>query len=188
MENSRNKQFISFKLQSILRGGIARLTLLLHPAWDSQPSASFALWLWTQISSWLDDPGSPKTGDPRSNVPSESHCNLTLCHNLYIILLTLSHHVDLSSYHSYSWVQYNKMSWERETEKPHNFIKKKPFILYWINKQCCDNFRWTAKGVSKGIHIHVSIIPQTLLPSRLPHNIERVTVGPCWLSNLNIEV
>ena len=132
MENSRNKQFISFKLQSILRGGIARLTLLLHPAWDSQPSASFALWLWTQISSWLDDPGSPKTGDPRSNVPSESHCNLTLCHNLYIILLTLSHHVDLSSYHSYSWVQYNKMSWERETEKPHNFIKKKPFILYWL--------------------------------------------------------
>ena len=36
------------------------------------------------------------------------------------------------------------------------------------------------------IHIHVSILPQTPFPSRLPHNIEQIslcyTVGPCWLS------
>ena len=36
------------------------------------------------------------------------------------------------------------------------------------------------------IHIHVSILPQTPLPSRLPHNIEQNSlgsiVGPCWLS------
>ena len=42
------------------------------------------------------------------------------------------------------------------------------------------------------IHTHVSILPQTPLPSRLPHNIERSslcdTVGPCWLSILNIAV
>ena len=35
------------------------------------------------------------------------------------------------------------------------------------------------------MHIHVSIFPQTSLPSRLPHNIEQsalcYTVGPCWL-------
>ena len=35
------------------------------------------------------------------------------------------------------------------------------------------------------IHIHVPILPQTPLPSRLPHNIEQsslcCTVGPCWL-------
>jgi hypothetical protein len=34
-------------------------------------------------------------------------------------------------------------------------------------------------------HIHVSILPQTPLPSRLPYNIEQssicYTVGPCWL-------
>ena len=40
------------------------------------------------------------------------------------------------------------------------------------------------------IHIHVSILPQTLLPSRLPHNIEQSslchTADPCWLSILNI--
>ena len=40
------------------------------------------------------------------------------------------------------------------------------------------------------IHIHVSILPQTLLPSRLPHNYEQsslcYTGGPCWLSILNI--
>ena len=41
-------------------------------------------------------------------------------------------------------------------------------------------------------HIHVSILPQTPLPSRLPHNIEQssmgCTVGPCWLPILNIAV
>ena len=40
------------------------------------------------------------------------------------------------------------------------------------------------------ICIHVSILPQTPLPSRLPHNIEQSSmcspVGPCWLSILNI--
>ena len=39
-------------------------------------------------------------------------------------------------------------------------------------------------------HIHVSILPQTPLPSRLPHNTELTsmcyTVGPCRLSILNI--
>ena len=38
------------------------------------------------------------------------------------------------------------------------------------------------------IHIHVSILSQTPLPSRLPHNIEQsslcYTVGPCWLKFL----
>ena len=37
---------------------------------------------------------------------------------------------------------------------------------------------------------HVSILPKTPLPSRLPHNIEQSSlcyaVGPCWLSILNI--
>ena len=40
------------------------------------------------------------------------------------------------------------------------------------------------------IHIHVSILPETPLPSRLPHNIEQsfmcCTVGSCWLSILNM--
>ena len=38
-------------------------------------------------------------------------------------------------------------------------------------------------------HIHISILPQTPLPSRLPLNTEQsflfCTVGPCWLSILN---
>ena len=42
------------------------------------------------------------------------------------------------------------------------------------------------------IQIHVSFLPQTLLPSRLPHNIEQIslgyTVGPFWLSILNTAV
>ena len=40
------------------------------------------------------------------------------------------------------------------------------------------------------IHIQVSTLPQTPLPSRMPHNIEQssvcYTVGPCWLSIVNI--
>ena len=42
------------------------------------------------------------------------------------------------------------------------------------------------------IHVHVFILPQTPLPSRLPHNIEHTskcyTVGPYWLSILNTAV
>ena len=42
------------------------------------------------------------------------------------------------------------------------------------------------------IHTHIYILPQTPLPSRLSHNIEQssicYTVGPCWLSILNISV
>ena len=39
------------------------------------------------------------------------------------------------------------------------------------------------------VHIHVFVLPQTPLPSRLPRNSEQsflcYTVGPCWLSTLN---
>ena len=42
------------------------------------------------------------------------------------------------------------------------------------------------------LHIHVSILFQILFPFRLLHNIEQrslcYTVGPCWLSVLNIAV
>ena len=65
------------------------------------------------------------------------------------------------------------------------FKKKKKFILYWsiANCQCCDSFRWTAKGLS---HTYACIhSPPTPLPSRLPHHIGQsstfYTVGPWWL-------
>ena len=42
------------------------------------------------------------------------------------------------------------------------------------------------------IHIHVSILPHTPLPTSLPHHIEQCllcsTGSPCWLSILNIVV
>ena len=45
---------------------------------------------------------------------------------------------------------------------------------------------------NSAMHIHVSILPQTPLPTRLLHNIEQssifYTLGPCWLSILNIAV
>ena len=42
------------------------------------------------------------------------------------------------------------------------------------------------------VHVHVSILPQTPLPSRLPHYFEQSsvchTIGPCWLFILNTAV
>ena len=42
------------------------------------------------------------------------------------------------------------------------------------------------------VYIHVTILLQASLPSRLPHNIEQsslcYTIGPCWLFILNIAV
>ena len=39
---------------------------------------------------------------------------------------------------------------------------------------------------NSALHIHVSILPQTLLPSSLPHNIEQhfmcYKLSSCWLS------
>ena len=34
MENSRNKQLISFKLGTVLSSTMTSLAILLHPAWD----------------------------------------------------------------------------------------------------------------------------------------------------------
>ena len=45
---------------------------------------------------------------------------------------------------------------------------------------------------NSAIHIHVSILPQTALPSWLPHNIEQTSLccpaGPCGFSMLNTAV
>ena len=42
---------------------------------------------------------------------------------------------------------------------------------------------------ASAVHIHASILPQTPLPSRLPHDVEQSSLchraGPCWLSTLN---
>ena len=44
--------------------------------------------------------------------------------------------------------------------------------------------------MDSAMHKHVSILPQTPLQLRLPYNIEQnslcYTLGPCWLSILNI--
>ena len=61
------------------------------------------------------------------------------------------------------------------------------FFSYWprADEQYCD-FRWTVT------HTHVSILPQTPLPSRLPHDTGQRSLscpaGPCWFSMLNTAV
>ena len=48
------------------------------------------------------------------------------------------------------------------------------------------------KQRDSAVHIHVSILPQTPLPSRLAHNIEQSSlcyiVDPCWLSIVSMVV
>ena len=66
----------------------------------------------------------------------------------------------------------------------------KVLILYCsiAGYKCCDNFRWKAKWLSHtDARIHS---PPSSLPSGLPRNIKQsslsYTVGPCWLSILNM--
>lgn len=63
MENSRNTQFVSYKLHDILSGVMKSHTTLFYLTWDPQPLTSS-----TSVQplppSWLDDPRSPKANDP----------------------------------------------------------------------------------------------------------------------------
>ena len=64
------------------------------------------------------------------------------------------------------------------------------FISFWstVKKQSCDRFRWMAEWLGNTYPCIHS--PQTPLLCRLPLNSEQSslcnTVGPCWLSILNI--
>ena len=67
-------------------------------------------------------------------------------------------------------------------------------FLFYIGEQLINNVVLVS-GVQQSdsvIHIHVSILFQILFPPRLLQNIEQCslcyTVGPCWLSILNIAV
>ena len=59
--------------------------------------------------------------------------------------------------------------------------------LFCIGILLINNFVIVSCGQQRdsAIHMHVSILPQTPLPSRLPHNLEQsslcYTIGPCWL-------
>ena len=65
---------------------------------------------------------------------------------------------------------------------------------WWNNKYPANYFVIVSSEQPRdsAIHIYVSILPQTFLPSRLPHNTKQnslcYTVGPCWLSILNTAV
>ena len=72
----------------------------------------------------------------------------------------------------------------------HNFFKSFYFVFgysWLINNAVIVTGEQPKDSV---IHMHVSVLPQTPVPSRLPHNIEQsslcYTIGPCWLSILKI--
>ena len=65
-------------------------------------------------------------------------------------------------------------------------------ILYWDIAGLTNNVVIVSGEQQRdsATHIHASILPQTPLPSRLPHNVEQssicCTIALCWLSILNI--
>ena len=68
----------------------------------------------------------------------------------------------------------------------------KIFILYWstVDLQCCDSFKCIPKWFSY-TYTYIYLF-QNIFPFRLLQNIKQsslcYTVGPCWLSILNIVV
>ena len=72
------------------------------------------------------------------------------------------------------------------SQKWDNFFK----TLFCIGVSPINNVVIVSAGQQRDspIHIHVSILLQIPLPSRLPHDIERVPWCPCWLPILNIAV
>ena len=68
------------------------------------------------------------------------------------------------------------------------------FFLFCIGVMLINNIVIASSEQQRdsAIYIHVSILPQTLLSSRLPHNIKQgslcYTVSPCWPSILNTAV
>ena len=64
---------------------------------------------------------------------------------------------------------------------------KKNFLCY-IGVQLINNIVIVSGGQQNdsGVRIHISILHQTPLSSRLPHTIGQIllcySVGPCWLS------
>ena len=71
-----------------------------------------------------------------------------------------------------------------------NYFSTFYFVLQysWLTKNAViiSGEKWRVSA----IHIHVSNLPQTTLPSRLPHNTKQSSMyyigGPCWLSILTI--
>ena len=67
-------------------------------------------------------------------------------------------------------------------------------MLCYIGIQPINNIMIVSSAQQRdpAIHTHVCNLPQIPLPSRLPHDIEPsslcYTVGPCWLSILNVVV
>ena len=78
-------------------------------------------------------------------------------------------------------------------------MKRKSFLFFFlllIRVKPINNVVMVSGGQQRDVamHAHVSTLPQSPLPSRLPHNLEQsslystYTVGPCWLSILNTAV
>ena len=105
-------------------------------------------------------------------------------------LLLGNNHTILESFYSYSATCKLTNVYVLPTLYMHTVI----FFFLNLGVQPVNNVVIVSGGQQRdsAIHIHVSILLQTPLPSRLPQNTEQsslcCTVGPCWLSILNIAV
>ena len=91
MENSRNKQFLSFKLCAVLSNMMKFCAVLLCPAQEPQPSTSSSPVIQGHSHDWMIQ------GHLEQMTRLLLYCqkvsnSLMLCHNAYVIPLSSSHH------------------------------------------------------------------------------------------------
>ena len=95
--------------------------------------------------------------------------------------------IDVSENSSTTWIL---NSWNF---RGHNLLPVLPFFYFWtlllhIGVELIKNVVMVAGAQSdSALHIHASVLPQTPLPSRLPHDTGQsslcYTAGPCWSSS-----
>lgn len=133
MENSRDKQFLSFKLHAVLMSMTRPHTLGLLPA--QIPNHQHSLFLISNhrhCHSWMikDHPKEMILLRPNPQISSR----LMLCYLSHFILscrcLTISHHHKKGEYST------RRNFWEREREggrpRSHNFYSNKLLLLFYV--------------------------------------------------------
>ena len=112
---------------------------------------------WTWLSDWTDRTGS---SDGKELACNAGNLGLSPCWEDPLDKRMATHFTILAW--RIPWTE--SLMGHKESD-----IAEQLTLVTIVNWQCCDSFRWTAKG--SPIPMHISILPQTPLPFRLPYNI-----------------
>ena len=114
-----------------------------------QPLTLSAGAIQTPILSWFDDPGSPKADDPFLMYGQKVNSSLTLSHNTYIIHLTSSHSISISSSPIITRIRVITGQWDvlRKKKRPYSTF----ITTYCYNcPDLCGSVDWVLACKPKG--------------------------------------